>query len=281
MNLTDRLREFLLRQKPKADSLLFLLSLLALSVFASNEIMAIHPGIIPLDSAQWTAIQLTSRVGIWICFIAYLGLYGLVSEKPWNFVRDHLVEILICVAWFPQQSHVSLLHDLTNLMSLDTVQLVGTLANGFLVVRHVVRNLGKHPIIVTGSAYLFVIITASELLVKVEPQTFHTLFDAVWYSMATTTTVGYGDIVPHSYLGRCIGMGLMVSGISLAGALIGIVSQLMQRRLGQQDDKKETNELRAKLELEQNKNERLLQALEKDNELKAQVAEALSKLPRG
>ncbi len=56
--------------------------------------------------------------------------------------------------------------------------------------------------------------------------------------------------------------------------------KLMQRRLGQQDDKKETNEWKAKLELERNKNERLLQALEKGNELKAQIAELLLKQSR-
>src|SRR5207248_2577931 len=135
---------------------------------------------------------------------------------------------------------------------------------------HIVKNLRAHPLVVTGSAFLFVIITASELLMRVEPETFHTLLDAVWYSMATTTTVGYGDIVPHTHLGRCIGIGLMVSGISLAGAFIGIVSQMMQRRLGQNGDK-EVSELRERLTLEQSKSERLLHALETDNKLKAKL----------
>ena len=56
--------------------------------------------------------------------------------------------------------------------------------------------------------------------------------DALWWSISTVTTVGYGDIVPSSIMGRIIGMILMVIGIGIMAALISQISAtLVQRRL--------------------------------------------------
>lgn len=276
MKLTEKLRQFLLPQKERADTLLFLLSCLALGLFVSNEIVAMQPQLLPIGHQQWDALQLFARLVVWLSFVAHLFSYGMLSGTPWKYVREHKLQLLICLAWFPHQN-ASLLRDLTNVLSLEMVQLIGTLANGAFVVQHIVRNLRKNALIATGSVFLFVIITASELLMRVEPQTFPNLFDALWYSMVTTTTVGYGDIVPHSFAGRCIGIVLMLSGISLAGAFIGIVSQFIQSRLGHQEGNKEVSELQKQLAEEREKSRRLLEALEQDNQLKARLLEVLEK----
>ena len=56
--------------------------------------------------------------------------------------------------------------------------------------------------------------------------------DALWWALSTVTTVGYGDIVPATPLGRIIGMVLMVVGIGVMAALISQVSAtLVETRL--------------------------------------------------
>ncbi len=47
-----------------------------------------------------------------------------------------------------------------------------------------------------------------------------TLLDAFWWVSATVTTVGYGDVVPVTEIGRMMGIGLMFVGISIIGAII-------------------------------------------------------------
>jgi voltage-gated potassium channel len=48
--------------------------------------------------------------------------------------------------------------------------------------------------------------------------------DAIWWSVTTITTVGYGDRYPVSMEGRVIAMVLMMSGVGLFGTLSGLVA---------------------------------------------------------
>lgn len=52
----------------------------------------------------------------------------------------------------------------------------------------------------------------------------HTAEDALWWSITTTTTVGYGDRYPVTTNGRIIATFLMVTGIGLFGTLSGVAA---------------------------------------------------------
>lgn len=84
--------------------------------------------------------------------------------------------------------------------------------------------------------------------------------DAIWWSVATITTVGYGDLYPVTTEGRCLAMLLMISGVGMFGAVSGIVASLL---LGQHkkelDDNEEIMEWLKKLDAK-------IDALTKDKE---------------
>lgn len=58
--------------------------------------------------------------------------------------------------------------------------------------------------------------------------------DAVWWSLSTITTVGYGDRYPVTAEGRIIGIILMVAGVSMFGCLSGMAATFF---LGERRDK--------------------------------------------
>lgn len=53
------------------------------------------------------------------------------------------------------------------------------------------------------------------------------LIDAFWWVSATVTTVGYGDVVPVTEIGRIMGIGLMFVGISIIGTIISSLGAII------------------------------------------------------
>jgi voltage-gated potassium channel len=57
-----------------------------------------------------------------------------------------------------------------------------------------------------------------------DPQTFGSIPRALWWSVCTLTTVGYGDIYPHTVLGKICGGLTSIAGIGLIAMPTGILA---------------------------------------------------------
>ncbi|MBT2680998.1 potassium channel protein [Bacillus sp. ISL-35] len=69
---------------------------------------------------------------------------------------------------------------------------------------------------------LTVILLSSLIIKTLEPETFPRYLDAVWWTMTTVVTVGYGDYSPSSDIGRIFTMILLYTvGIGAMGIIIG------------------------------------------------------------
>jgi voltage-gated potassium channel len=58
----------------------------------------------------------------------------------------------------------------------------------------------------------------------VEKQGYST-WDGVWWAVSTMTTVGYGDLYPHTTMGRFLGIVVMLVGIGFIAILTGAVAE--------------------------------------------------------
>ena len=70
---------------------------------------------------------------------------------------------------------------------------------------------------------------------NVEGASISNMFDAIWYSLVTLSTVGYGDFYPVSFLGKIIGLIFVFSSLGVLGYLI---SQLTVKLTQYMEDKK-------------------------------------------
>ena len=67
--------------------------------------------------------------------------------------------------------------------------------------------------------------TAIHLLERAgQPGAFGSLSSSLWWAIATLTTVGYGDAVPQTQLGRIIAGLVMICGVGVFGLLTGILA---------------------------------------------------------
>jgi voltage-gated potassium channel len=57
-----------------------------------------------------------------------------------------------------------------------------------------------------------------------EPETFPSIFDGIWWAIITASTVGYGDYVPHSILGRITALILILLGVGFVSSYFGTLA---------------------------------------------------------
>lgn len=101
------------------------------------------------------------------------------------------------------------------------------------IIHFLADSTGKAVLIVVP--LLFLIIIVIYLSEQKTNSSINTLFDAVWYTIVTITTVGYGDITPLSLSGRLSAMILLIVGVALFGVLSGKFASFILDRQRKKD----------------------------------------------
>lgn len=100
---------------------------------------------------------------------------------------------------------------------------------------------------VASVAVAYVIISAL-IIYNVEPETFNTFFDAVYWATISLTTVGYGDIYPVSTIGRVFTMLSSLFGIAIIALPSGVITVSYLSEINKRADKAEQEALKEKQE---------------------------------
>ena len=71
---------------------------------------------------------------------------------------------------------------------------------------------------------LFGAVGIHEIEKQAQPEQFDSLQNCIWWTVVTLMTVGYGDMYPITTMGRVFAEVLMVIGVGLTAAFIGIAN---------------------------------------------------------
>jgi len=67
-------------------------------------------------------------------------------------------------------------------------------------------------------------IFSGNLAYMIEPETFENAFVGAWWSLVTMSTVGYGDLVPHTAAGMALGGALILIGVCVVAMMTAVIA---------------------------------------------------------
>jgi low affinity Fe/Cu permease len=120
--------------------------------------------------------------------------------------------------------------------------------------KHAMDRFVADPASVRNALYAMIVITIGIVVMGgvivwiFDRRDFPDLGGALWFTLQTVTTVGYGDLVPASELGRIIGASVMVTGVALIAILTALITSTFveaaqrRQRAGREAQERDTVE---------------------------------------
>ncbi|MGQ0840352.1 potassium channel family protein [Actinokineospora sp.] len=167
-----------------------------------------------LDTGASPTTRYVLEVGLWVVWavfvVDYVARLALARDRL-RFVRRHLFDLIVIA--LPMVRQLRALRLITVFKVLN--RRIGSGMRGRIGV-----YVGGTTLLVGLSAALAVLDAE-----RSDPDATITTFgDALWWTLTTISTVGYGDRYPITVEGRLVAATLMVGGIALLGVVTGVIA---------------------------------------------------------
>jgi voltage-gated potassium channel len=224
----DKLREIVLKSETKAgqafDIFIQILIIISLVEFSIDTL----PG---LDKSTYAFLEIVEIVIVIIFTIEYL-LRVILTKKNRSYVFSFygLIDLLAILPFYISGN--------VNLQTLRVLRLI-RLFRIFKLTRYseAIRRIGKAILIAKEELVLFSIVTLILLYLSAlgiyhfehaaQPDKFKSIFDCLWWSVSTLTTVGYGDVYPITIGGRLFTFFVLMLGLVAVAVPTGIVASAL------------------------------------------------------
>lgn len=196
---------------------------------------------VALESAQW---QPTFTWLEWIFTIFFTIEYAVrvyVSPNRWRYIFSFygLVDLLSILPsyiglFFNDISYLLIIRVLRVLRIFRVLKLVRYLSEANVLSRSILMSRRKIFVFFTVVLVLATIFGCLMFIVEGPENGFTSIPRSIYWTIVTITTVGYGDITPHTVLGQVISTLVMLTGYSIIAVPTGIftaeIAQEMQRQ---------------------------------------------------
>ena len=222
--------------------------------------LAVIPALL-LDNGAATprthAIASAANWIIWLAICAEFGARFTLAPDRQMFVRRSWSDLLIIVVSPPFGVPESL-QSVRAVRALRIVRLVRALAFlsiGLKTSRRALRHRKFHYVLILTAAVMVLGATGLYVVEREQNEALTSFWDALWWAVSTTTTVGYGDIYPTTGEGRLIAVLLMLTGIGVIGVFTATIASLFTI----QDEEDEFNGIHKRLDGLEAKLDRILE----------------------
>ena len=113
------------------------------------------------------------------------------------------------------------------LLRLLRILKLGNYSKSLVIIVDIVKE-KKNDLLVTISITGLILLLTSALMYEIEnsvqPEQFPNILGTLWWSVATLTTIGYGDVYPITALGKMLAAITALLGIGIVAIPTGIIS---------------------------------------------------------
>ena len=201
----------------------------------------------------------------WIIWLAFCGEFAAklaLAPERGRFVRRSWFDLLIIVVSPPFGVPQSMqgVRAARVLRVLRLVRALAFLSIGIKTSRRALKHRKFHYVLVLTAGVMVLGATGLFVAERGQNESLTSFWDALWWAISTTTTVGYGDIYPMTGEGRLIAVLLMLTGIGVIGVFTATIASLFMI----EDDESEFNGLHRRLDAIDAKLDRLASASPRD-----------------
>jgi voltage-gated potassium channel len=183
-------------------------------------------------------IKLLSVYDNLICVIFLIDFFYNLKNAPKKsdyFIKERgWLDLLGSIPSLGLLSNVGKYAGLLRLARLSRLARIARLMRGEnrkTLIKDILENRSRYATFLTILLTLIVLTVSSVLVLQFESQSpdanIKSGGDALWYSIVTITTVGYGDFFPVTAAGRVTAMFIMFMGVGIIGALASILASLL------------------------------------------------------
>jgi voltage-gated potassium channel Kch len=104
------------------------------------------------------------------------------------------------------------------------MKIIMILTEALSLFKSLLNDLSQKRTLVYLLTLAFAVTVASGFMLYMIDPNIHSLFDGIWSAWVTMTHVGFGDVVPISFLGRLLSAALILFGLALFSMFTAIVS---------------------------------------------------------
>lgn len=176
----------------------------------------------------------------WIFTLLFTLEYTLriaISPKPFRYIFSFwgIIDFLAAIPMyfsliFPGLQFVLVIRFLRFLRVFRILK-IGRFTNEARVLSEALRaSLYKITIFLTAILVLVLLLGTLMYVVEGQQQGFSSIPQSIYWAIVTITTVGYGDVVPQTIMGKFIASVMMITGYAIIAVPTGIVTSEMAKR---------------------------------------------------
>jgi voltage-gated potassium channel len=195
--------------------------------------LLIVPALVLEEKASDPRLREIAYVTNWIVWVAFCAEFAVrwAADRRLRFVRDAWFDLALILVSPPflVPSALQGTRSLRLVRALRLLRLLraGAVATiGLRVSGHLFGRRKFHYTMLVGAAIVFVGALAMFVVESGQNKQIASFGDALWWSMVTATTVGYGDLSPVTGEGRVIAVILMLTGIGVIGIFTATIASM-------------------------------------------------------